>query len=66
MACAGIDQRGNIALGYSRSSAANNADIYWAERKKSDALSSLGTEQVFQTASGFNNQLLADGEIIQP
>ncbi|GGD46866.1 hypothetical protein GCM10011514_08580 [Emticicia aquatilis] len=52
MACAGIDQRGNIALGYSRSSSTNNADIYWAERKKADALSTLSTEQVFHAAGG--------------
>ncbi len=52
MACAGIDQRGNIALGYSRSSAANNPDIYWAERKKADALSTLGTEQIFKASTG--------------
>lgn len=52
MACAGIDQRGNIALGYSRSSTTNNADIYWAERKKADPLSTLGIEQSFHTAGG--------------
>ena len=52
MGCAGIDQRGNIALGYSRSSSTNNPDIYYAERKKSDALNSLGAEQVFHASGG--------------
>jgi hypothetical protein len=52
MSCPGIDQRGNIALAYSRSSSTNNADIYYAERRKTDALSTLGAEQVFHNAGG--------------
>ena len=52
MSCPGIDQRGNIALGYSRSSTTNFPDIYYAERKKIDPLSSLGAEQVFNLSGG--------------
>ena len=52
MSCPGIDQRGNIALAYSRSSTTNNPDIYYAERRKTDALSTLGAEQVFQNSGG--------------
>jgi Ig-like domain CHU_C associated len=52
MSCPGIDQRGNIALGYSRSSSVDEPDIYYAERKKSDPLNTLGAEQVFHLSGG--------------
>jgi Ig-like domain CHU_C associated len=52
MSCPGIDQRGNIALAYSRSSSSNTPDIYYAERKKSDPLNSLGVEQIFHLSGG--------------
>lgn len=52
MGCAGIDQRGNIALAYSRSSSTNFPDIYYAERRKTDPVSTLGAEQVFHTSGG--------------
>ena len=52
MGCAGIDQRGNMALAYSRSSTTNFPDIYYAERKKTDPVSTLGSEQVFHASGG--------------
>lgn len=52
MGCAGIDQRGNIALAYSRSSTTNFPDIYYAERKKMDPLGTLGAEQLFHASTG--------------
>ncbi|MFY7908736.1 MAG: 3-coathanger stack domain-containing protein [Emticicia sp.] len=52
MGCAGIDQRGNIALAYSRSSTTNYPDIYYAERKKSDPVGTLGAEQLFHASGG--------------
>lgn len=52
MGCAGIDQRGNIALAYSRSSSTNFPDIYYAERKKTDPVSTLGAEQLFHASGG--------------
>lgn len=52
MGCAGIDQRGNIALAYSRSSSTNFPDIYYAERKKSDPVGTLGAEQIFHASTG--------------
>ena len=52
MGCAGIDQRGNIALAYSRSSSTNYPDIYYAERKKSDPVGTLGAEQLFHASGG--------------
>lgn len=52
MGCAGIDQRGNIALGYSRSSSSTYPSIYYAERKKTDPLGTLGAEQVFHASTG--------------
>ncbi|MDZ7933807.1 MAG: hypothetical protein U5M51_02295 [Emticicia sp.] len=52
MGCAGIDQRGNIALAYSRSSSTNFPDIYYAERRKTDLVNTLGAEQVFHASTG--------------
>lgn len=52
MGCAGIDQRGNIALGYSRSSSTSYPSIYYAERKKSDPVGTLGAEQIFHASTG--------------
>lgn len=52
MGCAGIDQRGNIALGYSRSSSSTYPSIYYAERKKTDPIGTLGAEQVFHASTG--------------
>ncbi|MER0442251.1 3-coathanger stack domain-containing protein [Emticicia sp. W12TSBA100-4] len=52
MGCAGIDQRGNIALAYSRSSSTNYPDIYYAERKKTDPVGTLGAEQLFHASGG--------------
>ncbi len=52
MGCAGIDQRGNIALGYSRSSSTTYPSIYYAERKKTDPVGTLGAEQVFHASTG--------------
>ncbi len=52
MGCAGIDQRGNIALAYSRSSSTNFPDIYYAERKKTDPVGTLGAEQIFHASGG--------------
>lgn len=52
MGCAGIDQRGNIALAYSRSSTTNFPDIYYAERKKTDPVGTLGAEQLFHASGG--------------
>ena len=47
-----IDQKGNIAIGYSRSSSTTFPGIYYAERKVTDALSTLGAEQTFFAGSG--------------
>lgn len=52
MGCVGIDQKGNMALGYSRSSSVDFPDIYYAERRRTDALSALGAEQVFHASNG--------------
>ena len=52
MGSVGIDQKGNMALGYSRSSSTNFPDIYFAERKKSDPLNTLGAEQLFHASGG--------------
>ncbi len=52
MGSIGIDQKGNIAIGYSRSSSSTFPGIYYAERNTSDALSSLGAEQTFFAGSG--------------
>lgn len=52
MGCAGIDQRGNIGLAYSRSSTTNFPDIYYAERKKTDPVGTLGAEQLFHASTG--------------
>jgi hypothetical protein len=52
MSCPAIDQKGNMSIGYSRSSSANFPDIYYAERRKSDPLSTFGVEQVFHPSAG--------------
>lgn len=52
MGSVGIDQRGNIAMGYSKSSSTTFPSIVYAERKKSDALNTLGAEQVFHAGTG--------------
>ncbi|WP_162628264.1 LamG domain-containing protein [Arcticibacterium luteifluviistationis] len=52
MGCAGIDQKGNIALGYSKSSTSTFADLAFAERRISDPLNTLSADQVFHTATG--------------
>lgn len=52
MGSVGIDQRGNIAMAYSKSSSAANPSINYAERKKTDPLNTLGSEQTFHTGTG--------------
>ncbi len=52
MGSIGIDQRGNIAMAYSKSSSVINPSINYAERRKSDVLSTLGTEQTFFAGTG--------------
>ena len=52
MGCTGIDQRGNIAMGYSKSSSTTFPSIYYAERKKSDALNTLSADQLFHASTG--------------
>ncbi len=52
MGSVGIDQKGNMALGYSRASTTNFPDIYFAERKKTDPLNTLGAEQLFHASGG--------------
>ncbi len=51
MGSVGIDQKGNIALGYSKSSSTTYPSLIYAERKKSDALNSLGVEQVLHAGT---------------
>ncbi len=57
MGSIGIDQRGNIAVGHSKSSSTTFPSINYAERKKTDPLNTLGAEQVFHagTASQTNS-----------
>jgi Ig-like domain CHU_C associated len=52
MGSIGIDQRGNIAMGYSKSSSTTFPSINYAERKKTDVLNTLGTEQTFHAGTG--------------
>lgn len=52
MGSVGIDQRGNIALAYSKSSSTTFPSINYAERKKSDPVNTLGTEQLFHAGTG--------------
>jgi hypothetical protein len=52
MGSVGIDQRGNIAIAYSKSSSTTFPSINYAERKRTDALSTLGGEQIFHDGTG--------------
>ncbi|MEO7311794.1 MAG: T9SS type A sorting domain-containing protein [Chitinophagaceae bacterium] len=52
MGCTGIDQRGNIAMGYEKSSSTTFPGIYYAERTMADPLSTLSTEQLFFAGTG--------------
>ncbi|WP_435355836.1 3-coathanger stack domain-containing protein [Emticicia sp. SJ17W-69] len=52
MGSVGIDQKGNIALAYSKSSATTFPSINYAERKKTDPLNTLGAEQIFFDGTG--------------
>ncbi len=47
-----LDQKGNIALAYSKSSSSSFPSINYAERKKSDPLNVLSAEQVFVNGGG--------------
>ena len=53
MACMDFDQRGNLALGYSRASTVNNPDIYYIERRKNDAPNTLSAEQLFFSSPNY-------------
>ena len=59
MASMAMDQSGNIALGYSKSSAVMNPGIFYTGREAGDALNSLRAEQAILTGSG--SQLPGDG-----
>jgi hypothetical protein len=52
MGSPGIDQRGNIAIGYSISSSSTFPSLNYAERKRTDPLSTLQTEQVLHAGTG--------------
>lgn len=52
MGSIGIDQKGNLAMGYSKSSSSTFPSIYYAERRKSDPLNQLSAEQEFFSGTG--------------
>lgn len=52
MGSIGIDQKGNMAMGYSKSSSSTFPSIYYAERRTSDPLSQLSAEQEFFSGTG--------------
>jgi hypothetical protein len=52
LGCGGIDQRGNIAVGYSRSGSSIKPAIYYATRLITDPLSTLGAETVLFQGTG--------------
>jgi len=52
LGCGGIDQRGNIAVGYSRSSTATKPAIYYATRLVTDAPNTLGAETLLFQGTG--------------
>lgn len=52
MGSPGIDQRGNIAIAYSKSSSSTFPSLAYAERRKSDPTNTLSAEQVFHAGTG--------------
>ncbi len=52
MGSIGIDQKGSIAIAYSRSSSTTFPGLYYAERKVTDPVSVLGAEQTFFAGTG--------------
>ncbi len=52
MGSAGIDQRGNIAVAYSRSSSTTFPSLIYSERRTCDALGTMGAEQTFFAGTG--------------
>jgi hypothetical protein len=52
MGSPGIDQRGNIAIAYSKSSSTTFPSLNYAQRKRTDAVSTLGSEETLHAGTG--------------
>ena len=52
MSSVDMDQKGNIAMAYSRSSTTTYPNIYYAQRLTTDPLNTLGAEQIFYNSGG--------------